>query len=365
VNVFSAAKQSNEPAVPEARQPARSRFWRQLIIMIVLNAMITLLLVMIGQTNDFLETYRICNAIGFAIWGIVELLRWAAGERLSSPTRAVLAVPTGFIIGSKLAALTGAKDLIELVVHDPAHQWRLLLGSVMVAAVATSFFLFYWRAEGFRADLQSERRRAAEALQSETQAKLALLQAQIEPHFLFNTLANAQSVIESDPGTAKTILTHLDQYLRVSLGRTRRSGSTLADELALLGALLEIARLRLAERLRYSIHVPQELRSALLPPLLLQPLVENALKHGIEPAVMGGEIRIEARREGELMRLSVTDTGVGLNASSPEGIGLANVRARLTSLYGDQGQLALYRHEPHGVVAAISLPIQTLEAARR
>ncbi len=139
----------------------------------------------------------------------------------------------------------GPRDLIALAEQDPTHEGRLLLGSLAIAVLATCFVIFYWRAESYRADLHSERRRAAEALQSETQAKLALLQAQIEPHFLFNTLANVQSVIESDPRTAKSILEHLNQYLRVSLGRTRRSSSTLADELGLVGALLAIAAARL------------------------------------------------------------------------------------------------------------------------
>jgi signal transduction histidine kinase len=326
--------------------------------MIVLNFLITVLLLTISKSKDFLETFEISNAIGFSIWGTFELLRIIARDRVSIFALALIAVPAGFVIGSKIAAWTGTTDLISVAAHDPAHQWRLLVGSLLVSIFATSFFLFYWRAEAYRADLQSERRRAAEALQSETSAKLALLQAQIEPHFLFNTLANAQSVIESDPKTAKSILEHLNQYLRVSLGRTRRSSSTLADEISLVGALLAIAALRLGDRLRYSISVPQDLNALQLPPLLLQPLVENALEHGIEPAVNGGEVRVEARQNEDSLCLRVTDTGVGLNASSPEGIGLANVRGRLASLYGDRGRLAIYSHEPHGVVAEITLPLQ-------
>ena len=184
------------------------------------------------------------------------------------------------------------------------------------------------------------------------------MQAQIEPHFLFNTLANAQSVIESEPKTAKLILEHLNQYLRVSLGRTRRSSSTLGEEMGLIDALLGIAGLRLGERLRYSVSIPQELRDARLPPLLLQPLVENALKHGIEPSLSGGEIRVDAREAEGLLCLRVTDTGVGMNTGSPEGVGLENVRGRLARLYGDRGRLAIYRHDPNGVVAEITMPLE-------
>jgi len=335
-----------------------ARFWRQLAIMITLNLVITVLLVTLRVDKDFLQTLKLCNAIGFCIWGAFELLRWLTRNRLPVLALAVIAVPGGFVAGSRIAALTGAANPVSLLAQDPTHQWRMIAGGLMIAVSATSFFIFYWRAEAYRADLQTERRRAAEALQAETSAKLALLQAQIEPHFLFNTLANAQSVIESDPQTAKSILEHLNRYLRVSLGRTRRSSSTLADEIGLIGELLAIADLRLGDRLRYSIELPEELREARLPPLLLQPLVENALKHGIEPSVSGGEIEVRARREEQSLCLRVTDTGVGLNPSSPEGLGLENVRGRLARLYGDRGRLALYRHEPHGVVAEITMPLE-------
>src|SRR5262249_41653960 len=155
---------------------------------------IAVLLVTIGTGRDFLETLELCNSIGFSIWGAFELLRFLTRDRLPVIALAVVGVPGGFAVGTKIATLLGATDRFSVVAHDPS-QWRLLAGGLLVAMFATSFFIFYWRAESFRADLQTERRRAAEALQAETYAKLALLQAQIEPHFLFNTLANAQSVI--------------------------------------------------------------------------------------------------------------------------------------------------------------------------
>jgi len=340
----------------------KSKFVRQFALMIVLNLLITLTLVTIGGSKDFLDTYKTCNAIGFSIWAAFEALRFAVGASVAPLVLAFLAVPAGFVAGAKVAAWAGSTDLISLIARDPAGSWRLLLGSLIIAIFATSFFIFFWRAEAVRADLQSERRRAAEALQSETSAKLALLQAQIEPHFLFNTLANAQSVIQSDPQTAKRILENLNRYLRVSLGRTRRASSTLADEINVVSAVLTISAMRLGERLRYSISVPRALEDAQLPPLLLQPLVENALQHGIEPALNGGAIRIEASSDNDSLCLRVTDTGVGLNASSPEGVGLGNVRARLSSLYGDRGRLTLYKHDPQGVVAEMVIPLRGVRA---
>ena len=347
------------PSSPETTGMfAQARGVRGILLMLAVNLMISLMLFVMGVSSDFLDTCKVCNAIGFSIWGAFELLRSIVGQQAPLFLVAPIGVPAGFLVGSKIAAWAGGTDLISRAASDPAHQWRVLAGSLLLAISATAFFVFYYRSESYHADLQNERRRAAEALQAETAAKLALLQAQIEPHFLFNTLANAQSVIESDPQVAKSILEHLNQYLRVSLGRTRRASSTLGDEINLVSALLAISALRLGERLHYSISAPEPLKAAELPPLLLQPLVENALKHGVEPAVSGGEIRIEARREHDSLCLRVTDTGVGLNASSPEGVGLANVRARLSSLYGERGRLALYNHEPHGVVAEITMPLQ-------
>jgi sensor histidine kinase YesM len=105
--------------------------------------------------------------------------------------------------------------------------------------------------------------------------------------------------------------------------------------------------------------VPQELRSAVLPPLLLQPLVENAIRHGVEPAVEGGTIRVDARRASAALELTVTDTGVGMSTDAPEGVGLANVRARLSSLYGPRGRLLLYANTPHGLIAKLIVPSPT------
>jgi sensor histidine kinase YesM len=189
-------------------------------------------------------------------------------------------------------------------------------------------------------------------------ARLQVLQAQIEPHFLFNTLAHVRSAVESEPQVAQSMLDHLIRYLRGTLNRSRETAHRLCEEQELIDALLAIAAMRLGSRLRYRIHMDASLKDLLLPPLLLQPLVENAIKHGIEPALEGGEIVVEAEGANEELVLRVTDTGKGLAGAAPEGVGLSNVRARLANLYGSRGRLSLFSNPGHGVIAELRLPMQ-------
>jgi len=304
--------------------------------------------------NDLVTT----NAIGLSQWMLAILVRLFFRGRL--PVWGIaLAIPAGFLLGSKLASLTGAPDIAVLMVRNPAMMRQTILTSLLIGIVVTAFFLYFSHTRGVREELERERRRAAEALQAETAARLALLQAQIEPHFLFNTLANIHSLIETHPGTASLILEKLNSYLRTSLRRTRQATSTLGEELELVETLLAIAAARLGPRLEYTVSAPEELRSHPLPPLLLQPLVENAILHGVEPAVSGGRIQVDVRKANDSLELDVTDTGVGLNDSAPQGVGLENVWARLASLYGKNGGLALYANVPHGVVAKLTVPAAT------
>jgi sensor histidine kinase YesM len=166
-------------------------------------------------------------------------------------------------------------------------------------------------------------------------------------------------LIKDDPDTAVLILEKLNGFLRTSLRRSRDPSATVGEEIAIVEALLAIAAARLGPRLDYEIAVQPELRSLRLPPLLLQPLVENAIRHGVEPAVAGGRIRVDARQAGDALELTVTDTGVGLGADAPEGVGLANVRARLATLYGPRGRLELYANTPRGLIAKLIVPTAT------
>jgi hypothetical protein len=296
------------------------------------------------------------NATGLSIYGIAMLIRVFLRGRLPV-WGIVVAIPAGNLLGSRLAGLAGAPDFMAVMLGDPAAMRWAIVSYLLLGAVITAFFLYYSHSKGVRIELESERRRVAEAQHAETLARLSMLQAQIEPHFLFNTLANIHCLIKQDPDTASRILEELNAYLRVSLRRSRQPTSTLGEELELVETLLTIASARLGARLEYTISSPVELQTTPFPPLLLQPLVENAIWHGIEPAIAGGKIQIEVRNRQDALELTVTDTGIGLNADAPQGMGLANIRSRLDSLYGQNGRLELYANVPHGVIAKVIVPI--------
>ena len=211
----------------------------------------------------------------------------------------------------------------------------------------------------------AERRRSEQAAAAQTQtekeltvAKLNLLHAQVEPHFLYNTLASAQILTRSDPARADEMLGHLIQFLRRSLPRTDEAMSTLGDELERSRAYLEILKLRMGPRLNLTIDVPDDLRATPMPPMMLQTLVENAIKHGLEPKTVGGTVWVLARTNDRIVSVTVADDGQGFNAESTgTGIGLRNVRERLRLTYGDAATLSIVANFPHGVAATITVPV--------
>jgi LytS/YehU family sensor histidine kinase len=190
------------------------------------------------------------------------------------------------------------------------------------------------------------------------EARLSALQAQIEPHFLFNTLANVKRLYETFPAQGREMLSSLINYLRAALPSMRRSGSTLERELELARSFLTILKMRMRERLDFSISHDAELGGARVPPMVLPTLVENAIKHGLAPLPEGGRIDISARRDGDDLLLEVRDDGAGFSGQAGAGVGLANTRSRLAALYGQRAGVELAAGTPRGVTASIRLPFQ-------
>jgi sensor histidine kinase YesM len=204
--------------------------------------------------------------------------------------------------------------------------------------------------------LERERLRAERVEREAAHATLRALQAQIEPHFLFNTLANVASLIDSDPALSKRMLERFIRFLRASLAATRAETTTLAAEGDLMAAYLDVIQVRMGARLRYSIDIEPSLASFSLPPMLLQPVVENAIRHGIEPRVEGGEVAISATREGDCAMIRVSDSGVGFAQSTRGGTGLTNLRDRVRLLYGERGAIQIAERPGGGTTVTLKMP---------
>jgi hypothetical protein len=190
------------------------------------------------------------------------------------------------------------------------------------------------------------------------EAQLKMMQAQVEPHFLFNTLASVDYLIETDPPTASKMQKNLIQYLRAALPQMREGSTTLGKEIQLCRSYLEILKFRMEDRLHYTVTVPQGLQSAQFPPMMLQSLIENSIKHGLEPKPEGGAITISADIVDGRLRVTVADTGLGFAAGSQPGtgVGLSNVRERLAALYGGRARLSIDANHPSGTIVTIDVP---------
>jgi hypothetical protein len=193
------------------------------------------------------------------------------------------------------------------------------------------------------------------------EAQMAALQAQVEPHFLFNTLALIGQLIETDPKEAARVHAHLIEYLRSTLPQMRaRDGGTLGKQVELSRAYLAIMQARMKERLNVRFEVPDFLGSAPFPPMMLQTLIENAIKHGLEPKIAGGTVTVRAYVDGATLHVEVCDDGIGIDPHADDGIGLANIRERLQLLYGGNAELAIHTPASGGACALIKLPYKMM-----
>lgn len=267
--------------------------------------------------------------------------------------------PLGLSIGD---ALTGLRSPSLLQFGSTATRLTLAISAI---ATLTAVFVLSTleRLAAARANAERAQRVAAES-------QLRLLQSQLEPHMLFNTLANLRVLIGVDPARAQAMLDHLNAFLRATLNASRSTRHPLADEFARLTDYLALMAVRMGPRLQVRLDLPEALATQPVPPLLLQPLVENGIKHGLEPRVEGGFIEVQARRAGDTLVLSVRDSGAGLGHTAASasaagdmaggGFGLTQVRERLATIYGSRGSLTLQaaNDAEGGTLATIELPLE-------
>ncbi len=319
--------------------------------------------------GNYGRTLVYAECVGLAIWLLVETGRRLLPDRAAGWPRgwrgiALIAVacPLGYGIGITIAdAIFGNSSWIDYL-HQPAALLRDFGPTVGFCALVSGWFYM-------RGQARAQRAQAAAATHEATLARLNLLQSQLEPHMLFNTLANLRALIAADAPRAQEMLDHLIAFLRATLNASRQPEHPLADEFARIGDYLALMQVRMGDRLRARTTLPPELGTLLVPPLLLQPLVENAIKHGLEPQRGPGELHVSAALDGATLVLAVVDSGRGLEAAAAarardpgtpgSGFGLAQIRERLHTLHRDGAGLTLAPRAEGGTRAEIRLPAVT------
>ena len=315
--------------------------------------------------------YSLCiGMISFAMVDLARLLLWPDPARRAHQWLAFLSLMlaasvVGHFIGHHVAATMLGHKVPTLAEYPSVGRVSMILFT-FVGMVAMMLLVEYReRVERIKRAHQDARLRAEMVERQAVQAQLRLLQAQIEPHMLFNTLANLQGLIALDPERASQMLDQLIQYLRATLGASRSENTTLEQEFAAMRAYLGLMQVRMGERLAYRLALPPQLHAARLPPLLLQPLVENAIVHGLEPKIEGGEIVISADARDGLLEITVRDSGLGLQqagqagAQRGGGVGVATTRERLQVLYGARAAVVLAPAQPAGTIVRLTLPLET------
>ena len=323
-----------------------------LIATLAFNTLIAGFLTALGFGGGFAVNLVFSQCVGLSILGLIQGVLRLPLSGLARGAAVAAAIVGGATVGGMLGRLmTGVGT-----VGDGSHEMQSLLIGLVFGSIAAVFFWLRERNAALESDLQIRELARLEAEKHSLAAQLRMLQAQIEPHFLFNSLANVAALIEADPKLASRLLDALIRYLRSSLDRTRAEGGKLGDEVALLTAYLDVLKIRMGDRLTYAFEIAPELLAEDFPPMLLQPLVENAIRHGLEPKVSGGHVVVSAQRQGDRLQISVADDGLGFGQTPGEGVGIANIRARLAAIYGPAARLELSSKVGAGVTATMSLP---------
>ena len=291
-------------------------------------------------------------AVAMALMLRVCLRRRMSGKTMLAVT--IAAAAAGALCGEWLLMIIDR----QAAAVDTAALMARVLRWAMIAGILGLAYVFWRRDMAVAAGVRSATRRRARADRALAAAQLQALRRQIEPHFLFNTLATVRQMAQSDPKGGQRLLSHLLNFVRRTLVSAEETRSTLGQEIELSEAYLGVYRERLAGRMTFFVAIGDDLKDLACPPLTVATLVENAIKHGISPSVDGGHVSITARRDGDAVVIEVADTGAGFTGLSGNGTGLANIRARLAALYGPAAGCQLQANTPRGVIASLRLPIE-------
>lgn len=308
---------------------------------------------LIDLANSTLSVVIVAVTVIVAVVIAFNRMPWRGSRQIAA---LVVIVVASSALGTMLLLLwtievTGMFD--APIVRGFGGTWPRYLLMGLLFAGAYTYFRRKREAAASMRQLEVDR---AQLEQRMAEARLTVLQAQIEPHFLFNTLANVKRLYATESAAASVMLDNLMRYLAIALPQMRETESTVDRETALAQAYLNIQKIRMGRRLEFTVEVPERLRDARIPPMMLLTLVENAIKHGLNPLPQGGYIRISARAIDDNLTIEVSDSGRGFTKTSGIGTGVANLRARLSAQYGSAASLALALNATRGVTATITLP---------
>jgi len=318
------------------------------------STFIALILTGIKFGGGFVENLIISQCIGISICSLVltGLHLFRPANLLFMLVVVMVAIIIGTVVGWTLGSMAAG---LSVSLFDQRFIPVIILG-VMFGSIISYFFFSRERISQTEILVQEERIKRLTSEKKAIESNLRLLQAQIEPHFLFNTLSNILSLLDADLERGKSMLTDFIHYLRTALPKTRGETTTIGQEIEMIQAYLNIFKVRMGDRLGYRLDIPDTIKGYPFPPMLIQPLVENAIRHGLEPKIEGGELFIRGEKKGDIIRLEIIDTGMGFNEGEDIGVGLSNVRERLQSLYGGKGRLILEENRPSGLKAIIEVP---------
>lgn len=338
---------------------------RGLFILAFDTAVAALVALFAPQGFGFMTGFVYAQCIGLTTWTLIESVAallsrtGRGGGSVATGALLLLGVGSGYLLGSLLGDRITGMSTLGIWSATPLLGLRFFIVSTVAGLAVALLFVGRERLSSARAEAEAARRLAAEA-------QLRLLQSQLEPHMLFNTLANLRVLIGLDTARAQAMLDRLIAFLRATLAASRLDTHPLSAEFARLADYLALMQVRMGARLQVDLDLPPALADLPVPPLLLQPLVENAIQHGLEPARDGGRLVVSARRTDAGLRLQVDDSGCGLPhglAAGParadgRGFGLVQIRERLAVVYGQAAQLALTRRpDGPGTLATIDIPL--------
>jgi sensor histidine kinase YesM len=337
----------------DARQLTGRRILLSLLINACVNTLIAVILFAIGFGHGLVANFIFSQCIGMSIYlanlAVVPFFRYAT-RLYHQILFIVAAVIVGAGFGTILGAVANGMNPAVFIRENAAFFGQVLLIGLVFGVIISYIFISFGK-------ITEEKMKRLEAEKFAVETELKLLQSQMEPHFLFNTLSNVLSLIDSDRDKARRMLESFTSFLRSSYLTARHRTVTLAQEMEVVRNYLRVFHVRMGDRLRYEIDMPDDVRDVPVPPLLIQPLVENAIKHGLEPAPEGGAIGIRMVCDGGVARIFVTDTGIGVKETGPgAGIGLANIRKRLDLAYGGRARLLFEENKPRGVKVTIEIP---------